>query len=137
MFRQVRVYRCSINDNVEVLKKEVRKFQRLQLSSRSSTSSSNSNNDFTDQPLIPFLLVVLVKDLRILSKSQKIEEKLNSKIWELLNIISSLEKKMILLNETLQEETNNRLEKGEKIKNLFSGSKYIAKRLGKAFIRPE
>ena len=44
--------RCAINDNVEVLKKELRKFQRLPLSSSSSISSSNSNNDFTDQLFI-------------------------------------------------------------------------------------
>ena len=45
---------CSINNNVEVLKKEVRKFQRFPLSNRSSTSSSsNSNNDFIDQLFIP------------------------------------------------------------------------------------
>ena len=34
------------------------------------------------------------------------------------------------------QETNITLEKGEK-NNLFSGKKYIAKRQGKAFIRPE
>ena len=44
--------RCSINNNVEVLKKEVRKFQKLPLSNRSSTSISN-NNEFTDQLFIP------------------------------------------------------------------------------------
>ena len=45
--------RCSINNNVEVLKKKAIKFQRLPLSNRSSISISNSNNDFNDQPLIP------------------------------------------------------------------------------------
>ena len=44
--------RCSINNNVEVLKKEVRKFQRLPLSNRSSTSISN-NNEFSDQLFMP------------------------------------------------------------------------------------
>ena len=43
---------------------------------------------------------------------------------------------MILSNETLREETNNKLEKGEK-NNLFLGNNYITKRKGKAFIRPE
>ena len=44
--------RCSINNNVEVLKKEGRKFQRLPLSNRSSTSISN-NNEFSDQLFMP------------------------------------------------------------------------------------
>ena len=43
---------------------------------------------------------------------------------------------MILSNETLWEETNNKLEKGEK-NNLFLGNNYITKRKGRAFIRPE
>ena len=42
---------CLIKNNVEVWKKEVRKFQRLPTSSR--PFSSNSNNYFADQTFIP------------------------------------------------------------------------------------
>ena len=115
--------RCLINNNVEVLKKEVRKFQRLPLLSRSSTSSSNSNNNFTDQLFIP--TSKRFKDP--LQEAKKTEKKLNLKITELLNVISSLEKKMILMNETLPEETKNRLEKGEKIKTCFQEIKALQK----------
>ena len=75
--------RCLINNNAEVLKGSET------VSSRSSTSSSDSNNYFTDsdRPVVP-----TSKRFKILCKSKK-KKKLNSKIWELLNIISSLEKK--------------------------------------------
>ena len=68
--------RCLINNNVEVLKKEVRKFQRLPLLSRSSTSSSNSNNNFTDQLFIP--TSERFKDP--LQEEKKTEKKLNLKM---------------------------------------------------------
>ena len=48
-----------------------------------------------------------------------------------------LQKRMILLNETLQEETKNKLEKEEENKNLVSGNKDITKGQGKAFIRAD
>ena len=81
---------CSINSNVKVLKKEVRKFQRLPLSSISSTSSfHNTINDFTDQLFIP--TSKRFKDP--LQEPKKTEKKLSLKITELLNVISSLEKK--------------------------------------------
>ena len=84
--------RCSINNNAEVLKRSET------VSSWSSNFSSNSNNYFTDQPVIP--TSKRFKDSLQEPKNKKIKKKLNSKIWELLNIISSLEK-MILLNQTL------------------------------------
>ena len=114
--------RCSINNNVEVLKKEVRKFQRLPLSNRSSTSISN-NNEFSDQLFIP--TTKKIKDP--LQEAKKTEKKLNLKITELLNVICSLEKKMILLNETLREETKNKLEKGEKMRTCFQEIKALQK----------
>ena len=42
---------CLINNNIEVLKTEVRKFLRFSLSNR--FSGSNSNDDFIDQTFIP------------------------------------------------------------------------------------
>ena len=79
--------RCSINNNVEVLKKEVRKFQRLPSSNRSSTSISNNNSVINYSCL-------LLRKLRILYKKQKKkkDKKLNLKITELLNVTCSLEK---------------------------------------------
>ena len=65
---------------------------------------------------------LLLRKLRIVYKKQK---KLNLKITELLNVICSLEKKMILLNETLREETKNKLEKGEKMRTCFQEIKSL------------
>ena len=87
--------RCSINNNAEFLKGSETVSSR---SSTSSSSSNNCNNYFTDQPVIP--TSKRFKDSLQEPKNKKIKKKLNSKIWELLNIISSLEK-MILLNQTL------------------------------------
>ena len=69
--------RCSINNNAEVLK--VRQFQvRLPLPAPIAIIISLINQSY-----LP------VKDLRFFARAKK---KKNSKIWEFLNIISSLEK---------------------------------------------
>ena len=62
-----------------------------------------------------------------MTRSKKTEKKLNLKIRELFHVICSLEKKMILLNETLREETKNKLEKGEKIKTYLQEIKALQK----------
>ena len=83
-------HRCSMSNNGELLKKEVRIFQRLPLSNRSSTSSSSSNKDFTYQPFIP-----TTKRYKgpLQESKKKAEKKLKLEITKLLNVISSLEKK--------------------------------------------
>lgn len=74
---------------INVLKKEVAKFQRLPKSIRSS--SSNSKNYFSDQTFMP-----LVDDFRIIYKKLKKQKKINLKVSELLKTIGSLEKKLLL-----------------------------------------
>ena len=83
-----------------------------------------------DQLFIPTskIFKVPLQEAKKKKKKKKTEKKLNLKINRAPICHIFFRKKMILLNETSREETKNKLEKGEKSKNLFSGNKGIAKR---------
>ena len=78
--------------------------------------SHSSITHFADQTFVS--ISRKFKDPLQEPKKKKNWEKLKLKIIKLINVISLLEK-MILLNKILWEEIKNRLEKGEKYKLVF------------------